>query len=82
MGTLRAVIPLGNLAALLCEEMPIYIGPSFPERESDSPSCTVMEILPDEEEGSWRAGFYVIEKEPIDFEDSLRTLRKVAGGSI
>lgn len=82
MGTLRAVIPLGDLAALLHEEIPIYAGPSFPEREIDSPSCTVIEIRPREEEGSWRAGFYLIEKGPIAFEDSLRTSRKAAGGSI
>jgi len=82
MGTLRAVIPLGELAALLCEEIPIYAGPSFPERENDSPSCTVIEIMPRKEEGSWRVGFYLVKKAPIDFEDSLRTFRKAAGGSI
>ena len=79
---LRAVIPLGDLAALLCEEIPIYAGPSFPERENDSPSCTVIEILPREQEGIWRTGFYLIEKGPLDFEVSLKTLRKAAGGSI
>lgn len=82
MGTLRAVIPLDDLAALLCEENPIYTGPSFPERENDSPSCTVIEIRPREKEGTWTPGFYLIEKGPIDFEGSLRTLRKAAGGSI
>ena len=82
MGTLRAVIPLGDLAALLCEEMPTYVGPSFPERENDSPSCIVIEIMPREQEESWKAGFYLIEKGPLDFEDSLRTLHKAASGSI
>jgi hypothetical protein len=82
MGTLRAVIPLGDLAALLCDEIPIYTGSSFPEREIDSPSCTVIEIMSREEGGSWRAGFYLVEKGPLDFEDSLRTFRKAAGGSI
>ena len=79
---LRAVIPLGDLAALLHEEIPIYAGPSFPERENDSPSCTVIEIVPREQEGRWRAGFYLIEKAPIAFEDSLKTVCKAAGGSI
>jgi hypothetical protein len=82
MGTLRTVIPLGDLAALLHEEIPIYAGPSFPERENDSPLCTVIEIMPREEEGGWRAGFYFIEKAPIAFEDYLRSFRKAAGGSI
>lgn len=82
MGTLRAVIPVDDLAALLYEEIPIYAGLSFPERENDSPSCTVIQIMPREGKGTWRAGFYLVEKGPIDFEDSLRTLRKPAGGSI
>ncbi len=82
MGTLRAVIPLDDLATLLYEEIPIYAGSSFPERENNSRSCTVIEIMPREEEGSWTPGFYLIEKGPIDFEESLRTLRKAAGGSI
>jgi hypothetical protein len=79
---LRAVIPLGDLGTLLDQENPIYAGPSFPERERDSASCTVIEIMPGEGEGNWRAGFYLIEKGPIDFEDSLRTLRKAASVSI
>ena len=79
---LRAVIPLGDVAALLEQEIPIYVGPLFPERENDARSCTVIEIVPREKKGSWRAGFYLIEKTPIAFEDSLRTLRKAAGGSV
>ncbi len=82
MGMLRAVIPLGDLAALLHQEIPIYAGPSFPERGKDSPSCTVIEIMPSENEGSWRPGFYLIEKGALDFEDSLRTFRMTASGSI
>jgi len=50
MGTLRAVIPLADLSAVLCEEIPIYAGPSFPELEEDSAPRTVIELMLDEEE--------------------------------
>jgi len=82
LGTLRAVIPLSDLPTILCEVTPNYVGPSFPELEMDSAPCTVIEILPNEEEPDRKAGFYLIEKGPLDFEGSLRTFRKAASGSI
>jgi hypothetical protein len=82
LGMLRAVMPLSNLSDVLSEESLNYMGSSFPDLKQDSGPCTVMEIMSDEEEVSWRAGFYRIEKGPLEFEDSLRTLSKAAGGSI
>lgn len=79
---LRAVTPLADLSDVLSDESLNYMGSSFPDLKQDSAPCTVMEIMPDEEEGSWRAGFYLIEKGPLDFEDSLRSLLKAASGSI
>lgn len=82
MGTLRAVMPLVDLFTVLCEEIPIYAGPSFPELEEDSGSCTVIELMLDEEEPDWKAGFYLLDKEPVHFEDGLRTFCKATGGEI
>lgn len=79
MGTLRAVLPLADLSAVLREEIPIYAGASFPELGRDSPPCTVIEIVPDEEEPDWKAGFYLLDKQPSQFEDGLRAFCKVAG---
>jgi len=58
-----------------------YVGPSFPELNLDSSAQTVIEIS-QEEEGSWKAGFYLLEKAPLHFEDSLRTFCKAASASI
>lgn len=82
LGMLRAVMPLSDLSNVLSDETLNYMGLSFPDLKQDSPPCTVIEILPGEEEGSWRPGFYLTEKGPLDFEDSLRTLHKAASGSI
>jgi len=82
LGMLRAVTPLSDLSDVLSEEILNYIGLSFPDLQQDSGPCTVMEIMPDEEAGSWRAGFYLIEKGPLDFEHSLMTFHKAADGSI
>jgi hypothetical protein len=82
LGMLRAVTPLSDLSDVLFDEILNYMGSSFPDLKQDSGPCTVMEITSDEEEVGWRAGFYLIKKGPLEFEDSLRTLRKAAGGSI
>jgi hypothetical protein len=79
LGTLRAVISLCDLSTILCEETPHYAGESFPKQETDSAPCTVLEVLPDEEEPDRRAGFYLLDKQPSQFEDGLRTFCKVAG---
>lgn len=82
LGTLRAVIPLCDLHTILCEVTPSYVGTSFPELEMDSGPCTVVEILPDEEEPDRKTGFYLVDKEPVHFEEGLRAFCKVAGGQI
>ena len=82
VGTLRAVIPLCDLSTILCAETPNYAGPSFPELEIDSAPRIVIEIMPDEEQTDRRAGFYLLDKQPGQFEDGLRTFCKAAGGRI
>jgi hypothetical protein len=82
MGTLRAVIPLADLFTVLCEETPIYAGPSFPDLDGNSVPCTVIELMPDEEEPELKAGFYILEKKPVHFEEGLRTFCQAAGSRI
>lgn len=82
LGMLRAVTPLSDLSDVLSEESLNYLGSSFPDLKQDSGPCTVLEIMSGEEEGSWSAGFYVVQKGPLEFEDSLRSIRKAASGSI
>jgi hypothetical protein len=79
--TLRAVIPFAALGPALVGETLEYVGQLFPELNRDSSPITVIEIMPDEQEGSWRAGFYLIEKGPIHFEECLRTFFRAVGGT-
>jgi len=82
LGVLRAVMPLSELEPLMFDESLGYVGQFFPEEKEKSSAQTVIEIVPDEEEESWKAGFYLIEKGPLHFEDSLRKLCKAASRSI
>jgi hypothetical protein len=79
---LRTVVLLADLKPLMSEEALEYVGQSFPELRQNSSPCTVIEIVADEDEGNSRVGFYLIEKTPLHFEDSLRAFRKAASGSI
>ena len=79
---LRAVIPLNDFAEFLVKSGADYVGHSFPELNQGSGPCTVIEIAAEEEEGSWKAGFYRMEKGPLDFEDSLRALHEATRGLI
>jgi len=72
LGMLRAVIPVADLSCVLSQENPKYMGKSFPKVKQTSPSCTVIEVVPDEKDGQWRVGFYRTAKGPIEFEDHLR----------
>ncbi len=82
LGVLRAVMPLSDLKPLMFDETLGYVGQSFPAENQKSPAQIVIEIVPDEEDESWNAGFYLIEKGPLHFEDSLRKLCKAASRSI
>jgi len=42
----------------------------------------IIEIVPDEEDESWNASFYIIEKGPLCSEDSLRKLCKAVSRSM
>jgi hypothetical protein len=82
LGVLRAVMPLSELEPLMSEESLGYVGQFFPADNAKSAAQIVIEIVPDEEDESWNAGFYLIEKGPLHFEDSLRKLCKAASRSI
>lgn len=74
-GMLRAVVPLADLAALLSEESPTYMGRSFAEARENGVPATLVEIMPEEEQPDWRAGFYRVRKKPPQFEEILRLVR-------
>jgi len=74
LGILRAVIPVAELSGVLSTEIPKYVGKSFPKMKLTGPSCTVIEVLSDEKQGQWKAGFYQISEEPHAFEDHLRAI--------
>lgn len=71
---LRAVISVSDLSAVLSGENAKYVGKSFPEIEEAGPSYTVIEIVPDEKQAPWKAGFYRATKTPLEFEDRLRAV--------
>ena len=75
LGVLRAVMPLSFLKPLMSEEIPGYVGQFFPAEKEKSSAQIVIEIVPDEEDESWKAGFYFIERGPLHFENSLRQLQ-------
>jgi hypothetical protein len=81
LGTLRSVTPLSDLSGLLSMETSNYVGQSFPQLRQDSSPCIVIQIAPDEEEEHWRPGFYCVEKSPIQFEATLRTLSMIASNA-
>jgi len=74
LGILRAVIPIGELSGVLSTDIPKYVGKSFPRMKLTGPSCTVIEVAPDEKHVRWRVGFYCAAKGPHEFEDHLRAL--------
>jgi hypothetical protein len=78
LGVLRAVMPFTDLKPLMSEEILDYIGESFPELNHDTSARTVIEIARAEEDARWRAGFYLTEKTPLQFEGSLRAFCKGA----
>ena len=68
-----AVIPVADLSGVLSQENPKYVGKSFPKMKQTGPSCTVIEVVPEEKHGQWRVGFYRAAKGPLEFEDHLRS---------
>jgi hypothetical protein len=60
LGVLLAVMPLSNLKPLMFEEILGYVGQFFPAEKEKSSAQIVIEIVPDEEDESWKAGFYLI----------------------
>jgi hypothetical protein len=73
---------VGSQTADVRRKLGGYVGHLFPEENQKSSAQTVIEIVPGEEDKSWNAGFYVIEKAPVPFEDSLRKLCKSVSRSV
>lgn len=74
-GMLRAIVPLADLLRLLSEGMmPVYVGASSEAREKGLPD-TLIEVMQEEEQPDWRAGFYCLGRNPLQFEEILRSLR-------
>lgn len=70
LGTLRAIIPVGDLDSVLSNDGAKYVGKAFPEMRE---AGTVIEVAPSER-GLWKAGFYRAAERPPDFENHLRDL--------
>jgi hypothetical protein len=78
LGVLRAVMPFSDLKAIMSKETFEYVGQSFPELKQDTSARAVIEIVQAEEDATWMAGFYLIQRAPLQFESSLRTFCKSA----
>ena len=72
LGMLRAIISAGDLFNVFSDELPKYVGKSFPNMEQADAPCTLIEVLPEEGQGNWQAGFYRAAKGPLEFENHLR----------
>lgn len=73
LGMLRAVVSVSTLSSFLSNDNAKYVGKSFPEKEAAA-SCTLIEIVRDERQKPWKAGFYRATKGPLEFEDHLRSM--------
>ena len=82
LGVLRAVMPFSDLKPLMSGESRDYVGSSFPELSHNTSAHTVIEIVQEEEDVTWKAGFYLFEKTPLHFEDCLQTFCKITNRSI
>jgi hypothetical protein len=82
LGVLRAVMPFSELTPLLSKETLDYVGQSFPELNHDHSARTVIEIGRGEEDARWKVGFYLSEKAPPQFEESLRAFFTAASNPI
>jgi hypothetical protein len=79
LGVLRAVMPISDLGPLVSAETRDYVGGSFPKLNDNTSARTVMEIVEEEQDASWKSGFYLIDKAPPHFEESLQAFSKATG---
>ena len=70
LGTLRAVIPVADLASVLSNDGSKYLGKAFPQMKETG---TVIEVTASER-GLWKAGFYRAAERPPELENHLRGL--------
>ncbi len=62
LGVLRAVMPFSDLRPLMSCGARDYVGQSFPELNHNTPAHAVIEIVQEEADASWNAGFYLFER--------------------
>jgi hypothetical protein len=74
LGMLRAVVPLTELAALLSQEKPSYLGVRFPRCTERGSPTTLIEITAEEEQPAWPMGYYRLSIVPLQFEDTLKSI--------
>ena len=79
---LRAVIPVADLSSILSEESLKYVGKSFPKMKQADSLYTVIEVVPEEEQEHWKAGFYRTANAPLEFEGHLQSLQIPGGRSM
>jgi hypothetical protein len=73
---LRAVVKLSILTDLLTTLTADYVGECFPVPQEENSSSTVVEVTSEETQADWRAGFYRINRRPLEFEELLRSLHE------
>lgn len=76
MGVLRAVLCEARFADIAGAQQFIYAGSKFPTQPSEGSANTIVEVSSEEGPDACEAGFYSIEKSPLQFEEILKTLRK------
>lgn len=75
MGVLRAVLGEARFADIASTQQFSYNGSKFPEQPIGGAANTVVEVLAEQGPGASQAGYYSIEKSPVQFEEILKTLR-------
>jgi len=75
MGVLRAVLRDARFSDIANSERFFYRGLKFPEQSPGGSANTIVEVSAEEGPGACKAGFYSIEKSPLQFEEILKTLR-------
>lgn len=75
-GRLRAVLYDGmHFVRLGSSQVFTYLGDRFPQMNIGDPPAAIIEILQDTQEKGWRVGFYLAAEPPLQFEQTLRTVR-------
>jgi hypothetical protein len=75
MGVLRAVLCEARFADIASTQQFAYTGPEFPKQLIGESASTIIEVSSEEGPDACKPGFYRVEKPPLQFEETLKTLR-------